>query len=64
MAGGVRAEEVGYKLKYNKQELRKCIKEYSGKDVKKGLESMYHKIVKHTSDNDNRLLQVSYASHR
>lgn len=64
MAGGVRAEEVGYKLKYNKQELRKCIKEYSGKDVKKGLESMYHKIVKHTSDNDNRLLQVSCAYHR
>ena len=58
MSTGVRAEEVGYQLKYSKQELRKCVKEYSGKDVKKGLESMYHKIVKHTSENDNRLLQV------
>ncbi|CAK8673605.1 unnamed protein product [Clavelina lepadiformis] len=58
MASGVRAEEVGFQLKFSKQELRKCIKEYSGKDVKKGLESLYHKIVKYTTEYDNRLLQV------
>ena len=62
MATGVRAEEVGFQLKYSKQELRKCVKEYSGKDVKKGLDAMYHKIVKHTADNDNRLLQVSFCN--
>jgi len=55
---GVRAEDVGFQLKFNKQELRKCVKEYSGKDVKKGLELLYHKINKHTAENDNRLLQV------
>ena len=62
MGTGVRAEEVGYQLKYSKQELRKCIKEYGGKDVKKGLESMYQKIVKHTSEFDNRLLRVCWDS--
>nr|XP_026691670.1 exocyst complex component 1-like isoform X2 [Ciona intestinalis] len=56
--GGLRPEEVGFQLKYSKQELRKCIKEYSGKEVKKGLESVYHKIVKHTSEADHMLLRV------
>jgi len=56
--GGVRAEEVGFQLKYSKQELRKAMKECSGKEVKKGLESLYHKIEKHTSENDNQLQQV------
>ena len=60
MDSGVRAEDVGFQLKFNKQELRKCVKEYSGKDVKKGLDLLYHKILKHTAENDNRLLQVSY----
>nr|CAB3243966.1 exocyst complex component 1-like [Phallusia mammillata] len=55
---GVRPEEVGFQLKFSKQELRKCIKEYSGKDVKKGLESLHHKIVKHTAENENRLQRV------
>nr|XP_039251957.1 exocyst complex component 1-like isoform X3 [Styela clava] len=58
MEGGVRAEEVSFQLKFSKQELRKCIKEYTGKDVKKGLEALYHKITKHTSDNENRLQRV------
>ena len=58
MEGGVKAEEVGFQLKYSKQELRKAMKEYSGKEVKKGLESLYHKIEKHTSGNDNQLQQV------
>lgn len=55
---GKRAEEISYQLKFNKSELRKCIKEYSGKDIKKGLESLYHKIEKHTAEYDNRLQQV------
>lgn len=58
MEGGVRAEEVSFQLKFSKQELRKCIKEYTGKDVKKGLEQLYHKISKHTSEYENRLLRV------
>lgn len=63
MESGVRAEEVSYQLKYSKQELRKCIKEYTGKEVKKGLESLYHKITKHTSENEYRLLRVTSGSH-
>ena len=33
MAAGVKEEEVGYQLAYSKQELRKVIKEYPGKEV-------------------------------
>ena len=33
IAAGVRAEEVGYQLQFSKQELRKVMKEYSGKEV-------------------------------
>lgn len=63
MDSGVSAEEVSFKLKYSKNELRKCVKEYSGKDVKKGLETLYHKITKHTKENDNRLLRVKNANY-
>ena len=59
MKSGVRPEEVGYQLKFSKQELRKSIKEYSGKEIKKGLESLYHKIEKHTSGNHSMLQEVS-----
>ena len=33
MAAGTRADEVGFRLDYSRNELRKCIKEYPGKEV-------------------------------
>ena len=33
VASGVKMEEVGYQLAYSKQELRKVIREYPGKEV-------------------------------
>ena len=33
-AGGTKAEEVGYRLDYSRNELKKCIKEYPGKEVR------------------------------
>ena len=32
-ASGTKAEEVGYRLDYSRSELRKCVKEYPGKEV-------------------------------
>ena len=32
-AGGTKAEEVGYRLEFSRNELKKCIKEYPGKEV-------------------------------
>ena len=32
-ASGVKAEEIGYRLEFSKNELRKCIREYPGKEV-------------------------------
>ena len=32
-AGGTKAEEVGYRLDFSRNELKKCIKEYPGKEV-------------------------------
>ena len=33
MASGTKADQVGFQLDYSKNELRKCIKEYPGKEV-------------------------------
>lgn len=57
VAQGVREEEVSYQLAFNKQELRKVIKEYPGKEVKKGLDNLYKKVDKHLCEEEN-LLQV------
>lgn len=57
VASGVKESEVGYQLAYSKQELRKVIKEYPGKEVKRGLEQLYRKVEKHLSEEGN-LLQV------
>lgn len=57
MAQGVREEEVSYHLAFNKQELRKVIKEYPGKEVKKGLDNLYKKVDKHLCEEES-LLQV------
>lgn len=32
-ATGTKAEEVGFRLEFSKTELKKCIKEYPGKEV-------------------------------
>ena len=33
LASGTKADEVGFRLDYSRGELRKCIKEYPGKEV-------------------------------
>ena len=58
IAAGVKEDEVGYQLAFSKQELRKCIKEYPAKELKKGLEQLYKKVEKHLCEEAN-LLQVS-----
>lgn len=57
VASGVKESEVGYQLAFSKAELRKVIKEYPGREVKKGLEQLYKKVEKHLSEEGN-LLQV------
>uniref|UniRef100_A0A8C7GF83 Exocyst complex component 1 n=1 Tax=Oncorhynchus kisutch TaxID=8019 RepID=A0A8C7GF83_ONCKI len=61
VAQGVREEEVSYQLAFNKQELRKVIKEYPGKEVKKGLDNLYKKVDKHLCEEES-LLQVVWHS--
>ncbi|XP_009863458.1 PREDICTED: exocyst complex component 1, partial [Apaloderma vittatum] len=55
VAQGIREEEVSYQLAFNKQELRKVIKEYPGKEVKKGLDNLYKKVDKHLCEEENLL---------
>ncbi|KAF0298600.1 Exocyst complex component 1 [Amphibalanus amphitrite] len=57
VAQGVREAEMGYQHAFSKQELRKVIKEYPGKEVKKGLDTLYKKVEKHLCEEEN-LLQV------
>ncbi|XP_067843322.1 exocyst complex component 1 isoform X4 [Heptranchias perlo] len=61
VAQGIREEEVSYQLAFNKQELRKVIREYPGKEVKKGLDNLYKKVDKHLCEEEN-LLQVMWHS--
>ncbi|XP_020957002.1 exocyst complex component 1 isoform X11 [Sus scrofa] len=61
VAQGIREEEVSYQLAFNKQELRKVIREYPGKEVKKGLDNLYKKVDKHLCEEEN-LLQVVWHS--
>ena len=55
----MKEDEVGYQLAFSKQELRKNIKEYPAKDIKKGLELLYKKVEKHLCEEEN-LLQVKW----
>ncbi|MEQ2218398.1 hypothetical protein XENOCAPTIV_002597, partial [Xenoophorus captivus] len=55
VAQGVREEEVSYQLAFNKQELRKVIKEYPGKEVKRGLDNLYKKVDKHLCEEESLL---------
>ncbi|KAK7097986.1 exocyst complex component 1-like isoform X2 [Littorina saxatilis] len=57
VAAGVKREEVGFQLAFSKTELRKVIKEYPGKEVKKTLEHLYKKVEKQLCEEEN-LLQV------
>lgn len=61
VASGVKVDEVGYQLAYSKQELRKVIKEYPGKEVKKGLDHLCKKVEKHLCEEEN-LFQVVWHS--
>nr|XP_054773950.1 exocyst complex component 1-like [Lytechinus pictus] len=54
---GVKEEEVGYQIQFSKQELRKIIKEYPQKEVKKNLESLIKKVEKTLCEEEN-LVQV------
>lgn len=58
VAQGIGYDEVSYQLAFSKQELRKVIKDYPGKEVKKGLDNLYKKVDKHLCEEEN-LLQVS-----
>ena len=57
VAAGVKESEVGYQLAYSKQELRKVIVLYPGKEVRKGLERLYKKVEKHLCEEEG-LVQV------
>ncbi|XP_041052215.1 exocyst complex component 1-like isoform X3 [Carcharodon carcharias] len=60
IAQGVKEDEVSYHLAFSKQELRKVIEKYQGKEVKKALENLYKKVVKHLSEEGNLLQVVWY----
>lgn len=54
---GVKESEIGYQMAFSRAELKRVIKEYPAKEVKKGLEALYKKVEKHLSE-DESLLQV------
>ncbi len=57
MSQGVKESEIGYQMAFSRAELKRVIKEYPAKEVKKGLEALYRKVEKHLSEEEN-LLQV------
>ena len=59
----MKEDEVGFQLAFSKQELRKCIKEYPAKELKKGLEQLYKKVEKHLSEEENLLQVRRYTNH-
>lgn len=54
---GVKESEISYQMAFSKQEIRKVIKEYPAKEVKRGLDHLYKKVEKHLCEEEN-LLQV------
>ncbi|NXR24067.1 EXOC1 protein, partial [Cinclus mexicanus] len=52
---GVKEEEISFQLAYSKQELRKVIEKYPGKEVKRALESLYRTTHKYLSPEENLL---------
>nr|XP_033799895.1 exocyst complex component 1-like [Geotrypetes seraphini] len=61
IAQGVKEEDVSFQMAYSKQELRKVIEKYPGKEVKKSVETLYGKILKHLSPEENLLPVVWHA---
>ncbi|NXV71137.1 EXOC1 protein, partial [Atlantisia rogersi] len=61
VAQGVKEEEVSFQLAYSKQELRKVIEKYPGKEVNRALETLYRKIHKYLSQEENLLPVVWHA---
>ena len=57
VAAGVKESEVGFQLKYSKQELRKVIAIYPGKEVRYGLDKLYKKVERHLCEEEG-LIQV------
>ncbi|TRY63894.1 hypothetical protein TCAL_07692 [Tigriopus californicus] len=57
VAAGVKESEISYQLAFSKQELRKVISAYPGKEVKKGLDSLYKKVERHLCEEEG-LVQV------
>lgn len=58
VGAGVKESEISYQMAFSKQELRRVVKEYPAREVKKGLENLYRKVEKHLCESEN-LLQVS-----
>ncbi|XP_030066604.1 exocyst complex component 1 [Microcaecilia unicolor] len=61
IAQGLKEEDVSFQLAYSKQELRKVTEKYPGKEVKKSLEMLHGKILKHLSPEENLLPVVWHA---
>ncbi|KAI4485021.1 hypothetical protein M0802_012849 [Mischocyttarus mexicanus] len=57
VGAGVKESEINYQIAFSKLELRRVIKEYPAREVKKGLENLYRKVEKHLCEEEN-LLQV------
>jgi hypothetical protein len=57
VASGVKESEISYQLAYSKQELRKVIGHYPGREVRKGLDNLYKKVERHLCEEEN-LIQV------
>lgn len=58
---GIKESEIGYQLDFSKQELRKVIAIYPGREVKKGLDNLYKKVERHLCEEEN-LIQVVWRS--
>ncbi|KAK0397356.1 hypothetical protein QR680_002096 [Steinernema hermaphroditum] len=54
---GVKPDEISYQSAFTRDELKKVLSSYPGKEVKKGLEMLYEKVEKHLVD-QSPLLQV------
>ncbi|XP_017670054.1 PREDICTED: exocyst complex component 1-like [Lepidothrix coronata] len=61
LAQGVKEEELSFQLAYSKQELRKVLEKYPGKEVRRALETLYRKIHKDLSPEENLLPVVWHA---
>lgn len=62
VGAGVKESEISYQMAFSKQELRRVVKEYPAREVKKGLENLYRKVEKHLCEEEN-LLQVRYVTY-